>query len=132
MIGEIFNGIKAVSNLIDDLHTSTEEKAEAQLKLSRLSADMTRSMLEHEAKVLEEQAKNIRAEANSESWLARNWRPIVMLSLTALVGLDSFGVLSNPLSDDAWLLLQIGIGGYVVGRSGEKIAKTVRATKDIV
>jgi hypothetical protein len=39
------------------------------------------------------------------------------------VVMDSFGLLSYRLSGEAWLLLQIGLGGYVVGRSGEKIVK---------
>lgn len=46
-----------------------------------------------------------------------------MLTFLVLVVLDSFDILANPLSDDAWLLLQIGLGGYVAGRSAEKITK---------
>ena len=38
-----------------------------------------------------------------------------------LVICDSFGWLANPLAPQAWTLLQIGLGGYVVGRSAEKV-----------
>ena len=52
--------------------------------------------------------------------LQRNWRPITMLTFLVLVVCDSFGWLTNPLAPEAWTLLQIGLGGYVVGRSMEK------------
>jgi len=38
---------------------------------------------------------------------------------------DSFGWLHSPLAPQAWSLLQIGLGGYVVGRSVEKIAPAI-------
>ena len=58
--------------------------------------------------------------------MQRNWRPITMLSFLTLVILDSFGLLVFRLSDEAWLLLQIGLGGYVVGRSAEKMLPAIR------
>ena len=44
-----------------------------------------------------------------------------MLVFLALVVCDSFGWLQNRLAEQAWTLLQIGLGGYVVGRSAEKV-----------
>ena len=49
-----------------------------------------------------------------------------MLTFLVLVVCDSFGLLAFRLSNEAWTLLQIGIGGYVVGRSGEKIVKRIK------
>jgi hypothetical protein len=49
-----------------------------------------------------------------------------MLTFLALVVGDTFGLFATPLRDEAWSLLQIGLGGYVVGRSGEKIAKVLK------
>ena len=49
-----------------------------------------------------------------------------MLTFLALVVGDTFGLFATPLRDEAWSLLQIGFGGYVVGRSGEKIAKVLK------
>ncbi len=63
----------------------------------------------------------IRSESGGQSWLQRNWRPIVMLSFLLLVVCDSFDLLAFRLADQAWMLLQIGLGGYVIGRSAEKI-----------
>jgi hypothetical protein len=52
--------------------------------------------------------------------------PITMITFLFLVVMDSFGLLSFRLSGDVWLLLQIGLGGYVVGRSGEKIVERMK------
>ena len=49
-----------------------------------------------------------------------------MLTFLALVVGDTFGLLATPLRDEAWELLKLGLGGYVLGRSGEKIAKVVK------
>jgi hypothetical protein len=46
-----------------------------------------------------------------------------MLTFLALVVFDSFGWLPNPLANEAWTLLQIGLGGYVAGRSAEKMTQ---------
>jgi len=82
-------------------------------------------VLEYEKTLLSKQAQIITAEAQGNSWLQRSWRPITMLTFLVLVCLDAFGWLAFRLSDQAWVLLQIGLGGYVIGRSGEKIAKPV-------
>lgn len=86
-----------------------------------------------EIKELESAANVIIAEAKSEHWIVAAWRPILMLSFTAIVvnnyilypylSLFWADAPSLVLPDNLWSLLQIGVGGYVVGRSGEKIAK---------
>lgn len=48
-----------------------------------------------------------------------------MLTFLALVVCDSFGWLPNRLAPEAWVLLQIGLGGYVAGRSLEKLAPSI-------
>jgi hypothetical protein len=70
------------------------------------------------------------AEAKGESFLQRNWRPILMLSFTAIIVnnyilapyLDAvFGSgIQLTIPPDMWNLLKIGVGGYIVGRSAEK------------
>lgn len=109
--------------LIDSLHTSTEEKLNMQKEIKKVENELLAKVIDYETQLLENKSKIISAEATGHSWLQRNWRPITMLSFLALVALDSFGWLANPLADDAWLLLQIGLGGYVAGRSAEKITK---------
>ena len=63
-------------------------------------------------------------------WLQRNCCPLIMLCFLGLVMSDSFGLLAFRLSAEAWGLLQIGLGGYVVGRSVEKVAPQITASLD--
>lgn len=107
--------LRPVRDVIDELHVSEEEKALAYAKLE-----------EAEGKLVETSASVIRAEAMSDSWLAASWRPIMMLSFLGLVYADSFGLLASKLAPEAWTLLQIGLGGYVGGRTIEKSVKAIR------
>lgn len=70
------------------------------------------------------QSQIIIAEAQG-NWLQRSWRPICMFTFLILIIFDSFKLLPNPLTPEIWDILKIGLGGYVVGRSAEKIVKTV-------
>lgn len=78
-------------------------------------------------KELEEAASVIKAEANSESWITRSWRPITMLTFVALVAAHWLGFTAPNISpaEIASLLdiVKIGLGGYMVSRGGEKIVK---------
>lgn len=62
-----------------------------------------------------------------ESWLTKNWRPVTMLAFTALLVLRWTGVANPDISQELELslmnLIKIGLGGYVIGRSAEKITK---------
>lgn len=117
LIGTIF---KPATELIDNLHTSAEEKLQAQVALEKLKVDTALEFLGYEQQLLASKKDIIVAEAQGGSVLQRSWRPITMLTFLGLVVLDSFGWLASPLAPEAWTLLQIGLGGYVVGRSVEK------------
>lgn len=127
-ISDLIAGIfKPAAELIDNLHTSTEEKLEQKRLLLEVQGRAMDRVHEYNTALLEGQSRIVNSEAKSEHWLTATWRPIVMLGLFTLVMLDSFGWLPNRLSEDAWLLLQIGLGGYVVGRSFEKGIKTYKS-----
>ena len=118
-IGEIF---KPAAKLIDDLHTSDEEKLTLKNKLTVIQNEMHSKVIDYETKLLASQSSIIIAEASGQGWMQRSWRPITMLTFLGLVVCDSFGWLASPLAAEAWTLLQIGLGGYVTGRSIEKVA----------
>jgi hypothetical protein len=122
-IGQIF---EPAAKLIDAVHTSTEEKLKLKNTLETIQNEMHSKMLEYETQLLKSKTDIITAEAGGQSWLQRSWRPITMLTFLALVVFDSFGWLANPLAVEAWTLLQIGLGGYVTGRSLEKITDKVK------
>ena len=82
-------------------------------------------LVEWEQRVMEARAAVLVEEARG-SWLQRSWRPLVMLTFAVIVLVGTF--VSLPILDDTsrfWDLLEIGLGGYVVGRSGEKMATAI-------
>ncbi len=118
--------VKPITDLIDNLSTSDEERGKLQNELTKIENEFLAKTLEYESKLLDSQGRIVEAEAKGQSWLQRNWRPITMLTFLVLVVFDCFGFLKFRLSNEAWLLLQIGLGGYVVGRTGEKIVEKIR------
>lgn len=72
------------------------------------------------------QADIVKTEAASTHWLAANWRPLLMLTFGALIVARWFGLAAPNLSEaeylKLWSIVEFGLGGYVVGRSVEKIA----------
>lgn len=117
---------KPAAELIDELHTSEEEKLKQQRRLLEIQAMVLDSSLQYEKEMMTSRAEIINSEAKSEHWITATWRPITMLTFLALAVGDSLGLLQTPLRDEAWTLLQLGLGGYVVGRSAEKVIKEVR------
>ncbi len=113
------------AELIDSLHTSDEEKLEAKRRMIDTQTAISLTLLDYEARLMESKHDVIMSEAQGQSVLQRNWRPITMLTFLILVVLDSFGLLSSPLAPEAWNLLQMGLGGYVVGRSVEKVVPNI-------
>lgn len=111
---------KPATDLIDDLTLSKEEKAELDARILETRVNTALKFMEYEQQLLESKTSIVVAEAQGGSWLQRSWRPITMLTFLALVVGDSFGLLATELAPEAWTLLQIGLGGYVVGRSVEK------------
>mgnify|MGYP000120529432 FL=1 len=122
----ISNIFKPAANLVDELHTSDEERLNAKSKMLEVQAVAMQQVFDYETQALTARANIVNSEASSENWIASSWRPITMLTFMVLAVGDSLGLLATPLRDEAWMLLQLGLGGYVVGRSGEKIAKTIK------
>lgn len=126
-IVDLIAGIfKPAAELVDELHTSTDEKNKHKERLLAVQAAAMQTVFDYEREALKGQQAIVQAEAQSEHWLTANWRPITMLTFLVLAVGDTFGVFATPLRDEAWTLLQLGLGGYVVGRSGEKIAKVIK------
>jgi len=120
------NVIKEIGGIIDNLFTNDEERINAKNKIIKV-------LKEKELELQKMQTDIIIAEAKG-NWLQRSWRPILMLSFGFIVIYVKFlaplfDLTIPPLENEFWDLLQIGIGGYVVGRSAEKIAKSVTFKK---
>ena len=98
----------------------------------QLKHDIRMTAMSMQAKEFEAAANIITAEAQGEGFLQKNWRPMTMLWFVFLIGLYWFGLapeylVNNPeLVSDLFGIVQVGLGGYVVGRSAEKIMKTYK------
>ena len=110
--------IKPVTGLIDNLHTSDEERLEAKGVLLRMETALMSEVLAYEQKLAESQASIIVAEATANSWLTRTWRPITMLTFVFLIVWSQFTGMEIP--PDLWFVVKLGLGGYLGGRSVEK------------
>ncbi len=114
---------KQVGDVIDNLFTSDEERIKAKNEIFKV-------LQEKELELQKMQTEIIVAEAKG-NWLQRSWRPILMLSFgfiiiyTKFISQLSTKLITPVLEPEFWILLEIGIGGYVIGRSGEKIANKV-------
>ena len=117
-LGFSTNIIKPVTDLVDNLHTSDEERLAAKGVLLELQTGLMSQTLDYEKQLAERQASIIVAEATANSWLTRTWRPITMLTFVFLVVYSQFtGAVIPP---DMWTVIKIGLGGYLGGRSVEK------------
>ena len=126
-VTDLIAGIfKPAADLVDNLHTSEDERLQAKGHLLDVQAAAMQRVFDYEKEMIKGQQAIVTSEAQSEHFLVAAWRPITMLTFLTLAVGDSLGLLATPLRDEAWVLLQLGLGGYVVGRSGEKIAKVVK------
>lgn len=123
-IGDILGG---AFGLVDDLHTSDEERLKLKEGLMTIQTGVLSQVIAAQSKMAEMQSNIIVAEAQSTHWLTSTWRPITMLTFLVLIVAAQFGA-TGPVPEDMWPLLKLGLGGYVVGRSFEKTVPSVLAS----
>lgn len=111
-----------VGQIVGSLFPDPTEKAKAE-------AEAMRQLLAHQGEIEAAAAKIIQTEAASTHWLAANWRPLTMITFTALIVARWFGWAAPGLAEaeylKLWSIVEFGLGGYVVGRSVEKIAPSI-------
>ena len=128
MLGKLFSGgaadlVKGVGGVIDNLHTSNEEKLEAERKIKELIAN-------YEIEMEKNITSRWEADLKSDSWLSKNVRPMTLIFLivcTMLLIFIDAGALSFTVEEKWTDLLQLTlitvIGAYFGGRSYEKVKK---------
>ena len=128
MLSKLFSGgaaelVKGVGGVIDNLHTSKEEKLEAEKQIK----DM---IMGYEAQMQKEVSNRWKVDMNSDSWLSKNIRPMVLIFLvvsTVLMIFIDAGAIAFEVKDTWVDLLQLVlitvIGAYFGGRSLEKVKK---------
>lgn len=121
MIKWIANLFKPAADLVDNLHTSKEEKLELKNKLAKIQQEANAKFIELELAKVKAQSEIIKAEAMSNHWLVANWRPICSITIVGLIVLDGLGLAT--VSNDIYQLATVFLGVYAGGRSLEKTAK---------
>jgi hypothetical protein len=125
ILGAVAPMVKTLFNTIDK---TIDNKAEAE----KIKQSIQQQLLSGQLKELEAQAQIITAEAKG-GWLQRNWRPLLMLVFAGLVVAHWFGFtapnIPESVQNSLLNIVLVGVGGYVVGRSGEKIADKFRKDK---
>ena len=128
MLDKLFGGgaaelVKGVGGVIDNLHTSKEEKLAAEQKVKELIADYETKM---EANITD----RWKADMNSDSWISKNVRPLILIFLVVSTVLMIFidagtiqFVVEEKWTDLPQLVLITVIGAYFGGRSFEKSKK---------
>jgi len=116
--------IDSAGGVIDKVVTNDHERSRAKAELSEIVMQSLNRL--HEA-----QRSLIEAEMQG-NWLQRSWRPIVMLVFTTMIVLGAF--MEIPYLDSNsrfWGLLELGLGGYIIGRSVEKVSRNVTSNIDL-
>ena len=115
--------VKGVGGIIDNLHTSKDEKLAAELKIKELVAS-------YEAEMQKQVTERWKMDMQSDSWLSKNIRPLVLVFLvvsTVLMIFIDAGTIKFVVEDKWTDLLQLVlitvIGAYFGGRSIEKVKK---------
>jgi len=114
---------------------NTIEKAVPDKDLQeKLKAQLQTQLLQSHTQELTAAAKIIEAEAKA-GWFASSWRPLLMYVLIFIlvwnyvigpvIKVFTGAIISFELPGDVWTLLNVGLGGYVVGRSAESVARTM-------
>ena len=128
MIGKLFSGgasdlVKSIGGVVDNLHTSKEEKLEAERKIKELIAN-------YEIEMEKNITSRWEADLKSDSWLSKNVRPMTLIFLivcTMLLIFIDAGAINFNVKDSYVDLLQLVlitvIGAYFGGRSLEKVKK---------
>ena len=128
MLGGLFSGgaadlVKGVGGVIDNLHTSKEEKLEAERKIKELMAN-------YEVEMEKNITSRWEADLKSDSWLSKNVRPLTLVFLIVctmlLIFIDAGAInfeVKSTWVDLLQLVLITVIGAYFGGRSLEIVKK---------
>ncbi|MDC8443747.1 hypothetical protein JJO83_13750 [Halomonas aquamarina] len=130
LIGKALGAI--ASPLFGVIDKAVTDKDEA----NRLKQEIQAQLIDADNSALKSQMEIVLAEAKGDSWLQRNWRPLLMTTIVAIIANNylvapylgaMLGVgLQLDLPERLWDVMTLGVGGYIAGRSGEKIARTVK------
>ena len=120
--------VKGVFNIINQTVEDKDQAARIKANIASQQNELIQTELKGAIDIILAEAKG--------NWLQKSWRPLLMMSVMAIVvnnyilfpylSMWTEKVVVLELPGGLWTLLTTGVGGYVVGRSGEKIAQSIK------
>ena len=120
--------VKGLFNIIDQTVEDKDQAARIKANIASQQNELIQTELKGAIDIILAEAKG--------NWLQKSWRPLVMMAVMAIVvnnyilfpylSMWTEKVVVLELPGGLWTLLTTGVGGYVVGRSGEKIAQSIK------
>lgn len=137
--GIVTNVIKPIGEVVDNIHTSKEEKMLVEKELEKIKNDLVLAVLDFNKEELESKKEVLVAEAKSENFITSSWRPITALVFTFIIANNYiiapysealFGIkVMFDIPPQMWELLKLMIGGYVLSRGVEKTTEKLKNKK---
>ena len=123
----ISNIFKPASDVIDELHTSDEEKGKLRNELAKIQASAQEKILSYESQLAEIRGKLQIAEVQSPHKIVALWRPLCSIALVITICLDAFDLVAP--GPELYELAEIFLGAYAGGRTLEKIVSSNKLGK---
>ena len=130
----MFPMLSAIAPIAKILFNTIDKAVEDKDLANKLKADLQTQLLQSHTEELKAAASVVEAEAKA-GWFTASWRPLLMYVLIFILVWNYIlgpvikfffhAAITIDLPGDVWTLLQIGLGGYVVGRSAESVARTM-------
>lgn len=136
MLPIIASAISALGSIFGSIFQTKQARLEAYATTLGKVTDVLKEANYTDAQISQAVATIIAAEAQSDSWIAKSWRPITMLLIGSLIASWMYGVTPpningqmSPFMAECFELFKIGLCGYMPARSLEKIIKTIMTPK---
>lgn len=130
----MFPMLSVIAPIAKILFNTIDKAVEDKDLANKLKADLQTQLLQSHTEELKAAASVVEAEAKA-GWFTASWRPLLMYVLIFILVWNYIlgpvikfffhAAITIDLPGDVWTLLQIGLGGYVVGRSAESVARTM-------
>ena len=121
------NTVDAIGKVVDTVITNDDEKSKAKKELTEVVLKSLNEVANVQGEVIKKEMEG--------NFLQRSWRPLLMLTFGTILVFKWFGLTDANIDNELELklmdIVQLGLGGYVVGRSVEKVAGTVTANIDM-
>ena len=125
------------ATLIDNLHTSGQEKGDIEIQKQNLRNEIDKikfqlqdKILDYESQLMENRTKLIEAETKTGNVFVSSWRPALMVIFALLIVAKWLGFSAPGISEavelELFAIVKLGMTGYVIGRSAEKVVTTYK------